>query len=359
MMSAALADLSDYQCPDTGGALHEDRGRLITDRGKQVGVVRDGVVYFESTSCSEDQATAERLRRMNVAAGQDGWEAALHRFHDEAFVKYIFSPVRRRYLEYLPLDEDSHVLEIGPGLGQFTSALATRARLVDALEVVPEQSQFTALRMKQERVTNVRVAAGGRDCRLPYRSGTFDLVLLNLVFEWCAARSEEDHVVVQRRMLAEMHRVLRPGGRLYLATKNRFGISYLCGRPDEHFVGMRFGSALPRGLAKALYRRRQPGMLHSYSRLRGMLGEAGFTPEKSWWAAPDCRFPEVLVETDSHSVRAAREAPGFVSGHSRLERLVLGSLPASMVKHVMPGLNFLALKPPRPERSARDVPGRR
>ena len=145
----------------------------------------------------------------------------------------------------------SPILEIGPGLGQFTAALARRSRHVHALEVVPEQAEFALIRARQEGARNVSVAIGGDDCRLPYRNDVFDGIVLNLVFEWCGSRNDsESHAKAQTRLLQEMARVLRPGGFLYLATKNRFALRLLLGGTDEHMSNMRFGSALPRRLGR-------------------------------------------------------------------------------------------------------------
>jgi SAM-dependent methyltransferase len=336
---------SVYACTHSGIALQRSGNLYCNERGESVAETREGVVWFESTSVEEDQATRTRLSQLHAAAVANGWRAALTESYEPAFVDYVTNPLRSRFIDELPLSSSSDVLEIGPGLGQFTGELAARCRFVDALEVVPGQAVFIALKMKQEGIANVRVAAGGGDCRLPYRDQAFDGVVLNLVFEWCGARAAEEHLVVQLRLLSEMFRVLRPGGFLYLATKNRFGISYVAGKPDEHFEGMRFGSALPRRLARLAFGGKQPGMLHSYPGLRRLIASSGFRVEKSWWAAPDYRRPLALIDTDSTIIRDARQSVGFIAGRSRLERLVLGSLPASWVKYFMPGLNFLAVKP--------------
>jgi len=52
----------------------------------------------------------------------------------------------------------------------------------------------------------------GEDDRLAFASGSFDGVFMNEVFE---------HVADEHRVLAEVHRVLKPGGRLILISPNR------------------------------------------------------------------------------------------------------------------------------------------
>ena len=53
------------------------------------------------------------------------------------------------------------------------------------------------------------------DEHLPFPDGSFDLIISNQVLE---------HVWDQRLHVAEMHRVLKPGGAAYLSTPNKFAL---------------------------------------------------------------------------------------------------------------------------------------
>src|SRR5205085_11116248 len=152
----------------------------------------------------EDASTRERLGRMlDLVRGGTPWQEALAATHEPGFVRYVTDPRRGAFLDLLPLTKESDLLEIGPGLGQFTGTLARRARRVNALEVVPQQAEFVRLRMCQEGAAGVEVAIGGDDCRLPYRDASFDGIVLNLVFEWCGSRIEsESHESAQTRLPA-------------------------------------------------------------------------------------------------------------------------------------------------------------
>ena len=258
----------------------------------------------------------------------------------QAGAEYLIDERRGIFLDLLPI-EGADVLEIGPGFGQFTDKIAQKAKSVDVLEVDSDQADFIREKLRQEAITNVTVTTGGADCRLPYAAASFDLAILNLVLEWCATRLTEPHEEAQLRLLREIARVLRPGGKLYIATKNRFAVRYLIGKPDEHYRNMRFGSALPRWFAEGLHRQRSRGRLYSWRGLRRLLEDAGFNVEQSWWAAPEMRYPDEMVAVDSNSVRAARRR-GIRQGHGRAERLLTSLLPAPLVKHFAPGLSFLA-----------------
>jgi SAM-dependent methyltransferase len=275
---------------------------------------------------------------LTTLARQHGWREAIRLQFGPA--EYLTDNRRGLFLKFLPM-EGADVLEIGPGFGQFTDKIARIAKSVEALEVDEDQAEFIREKLRQEGIKNTMVTTGGADCRLPYGDCRFDLVILNLVFEWCAIRLTEPHEDAQLRLLSEIARILRPGGRLFICTKNRFALRYLLGQPDEHYHNMRFGSALPRWLADRAHGRRSRGRLYSWGGLCQLLRRSGFEIERSWWAAPEMRFPEEMIAIDSKAISAARRR-GVRQANGRIERLLMRLIPASLVKHITPGLCFLA-----------------
>ena len=89
---------------------------------------------------------------------------------------------------------------------------------------------------------------------------------------------------------------------------------------------------------------RHDGLTHSHNKLTKMLQEAGFRDLQSFWAAPEMRRPTAFIPTDAAAVKAARRAGNLVQGDTRSTRLLMPLVPAPWVKHVMPGLTFLAKK---------------
>ncbi len=342
-------------CPATHLPLSEAGDALCSPVGGHCYPVLQGIPHFLRHLPIESAEEIKSHERLNQLARERGWREALQMVYgaDSNLFRYVTDASRGLFLDLLSLNKNSVVLEIGPGLGQFTAALAARAGFVCALEVVSGQAQFALERCRQAGCSNMHLACGGDDCRLPYASTHFDAVALNLVFEWCAARDlAEPPGAAQERLLADIVRVLKPGGQLYLATKNRYALRYLLGRPDEHVFNLRFGNALPRRLMNLCLglknQPRPPGVLYSYCQLRRLLEAAGFVELKSFWAAPEMRFPRWLVPTDAASVRQARKKPRFVSGESRATRLLMSMIPAGLVKLFTPGLAFLAKKPAWP-----------
>ena len=312
----------------------------------------NGVPHFLRYEPVESTEQRDQLARMNVLAKEVGWCQAVHEIYGEGSrqARYILDESRAIYLDLLPLSSSHRALEIGASMGQHTVHLARRVGELFAIEVVSEQALFAAERCRQEGVANASIACGGDDCRLPYVSNSFDFVILHLVFEWCGSRAIDiSFQEAQGTLLHETVRVLRPGGLMYLATKNRFALRLLKGGRDEHVAGMRFGNALPRrlmNLGKKVSGRGHPeGILYSHKHLKRLVVHAGLREIQSFWAIPDVRYPEAFVSIDARSIRVARKGEQFKRAGSRFERMILPLLPAAAVRHVMPGHVFIARKP--------------
>lgn len=341
-----------YQCPRSGDPLRLEDDVLVSTSGEARYQLRNGVPVFLRYPEAEDEAGRQRLALLNRVARESGWRRALDEAYadDAKLVDYVTNPKRTAFIdELLPLKREHVLLEIGAGLGQLTVPLAERVAEVHGLEVVAGQAEFALERARQSGCENVQIACGGDDCRLPYADGSFDGVVLNLVLEWCGGRCvDRPFVESQKLLLAEISRVLKPGGFAYIVTKNRYAMHYLVGKRDEHARRMRFGNALPRPIMNWALRRRgcerAPGLLHSFNALRRLVRGAGFGRIDAYWAAPEMRFPDRYIPLDAASVRAARREGGFRQAGFRSVNMIMRCVPAALVKHFTHGLVFLATK---------------
>jgi SAM-dependent methyltransferase len=305
--------------------------------------VQNGIFVSADSKHHDGADDQEQLSTLNKVARLQGWRSGVSAAYDAALLNYVDNVERLIFLSLLPLSPGDAILEIGPGLGQISIPLSRRVATVDALEVVRGQAEFCAERSRQEGASNIRITAGGDNCELPYDDASFNGVILNLVLEWCGWRSGGSHADMHRKLLSEIARVLKPGGFFYLATKNRYSLRLLTGGPDEHMFQMSFGSALPRWLSGTLLRGRRPaGHLHSYRELRALLGSVGFDRIDSYWATPEMRWPTRMLQFESTDF--ARERRKVPQGESRRTRAISALLPAFLIKHVAPGLAFLARK---------------
>ncbi len=212
---------------------------------------------LDAPACSERviQRTAEEL---GIAVGNPVWEG------------------RADLARLLLRGEGTVALDIGCGFGTFATATARSAGHVFATDRSPVRVALTAARARAEGLDNL-TAFETNGVGLPLGDDLCDLVTIIGVLEWAGVGSG-DADAAQRRMLAEVHRVLKPGGTLLLGIENRYAAHYFAGAREDH-TDLRFSSLLPRRLAD-LQSRRAKGTpfetpTHSREALRELLSGAG------------------------------------------------------------------------------------
>lgn len=130
------------------------------------------------------------------------------------------------------------ILDLGSGMGGTSVALALAGADVLACEYNPAYCGITRLRAARYGLALPVLNGAGE--RLPLADACFDLAICWDVVE---------HVQDPERLLAELARVLRPGGRALLTVINRYAYR------DPHYH-MPLLNWLPRPLAEALIERR-------------------------------------------------------------------------------------------------------
>jgi D-aspartate ligase len=116
-----------------------------------------------------------------------------------------------RWVESVPLPRAARVLEIGCGAGQTAVALAQRGYRVHALDATPQMLALAAGAARAAGVTTLTTALGDAHA-LELADGDFDVVIALGVLPWLHGEAQA---------LAEMARVLRPGGWLIATADNR------------------------------------------------------------------------------------------------------------------------------------------
>jgi SAM-dependent methyltransferase len=115
-------------------------------------------------------------------------------------------PDLRALVQTAALRGDEHLLDLGCGAGHTALGLAPHAARVTAVDVTPDMLATASRLAEQRGVTNVEFRLADASA-LPFESAQFDLV---------ASRVAAHHFADPRAALAEVRRVLRPGGRFVL-----------------------------------------------------------------------------------------------------------------------------------------------
>lgn len=128
--------------------------------------------------------------------------------------------------------KQAELLDLGTGSGHIAEEFAKQARKVTSVDVADE-------REVRDGYEFVKVDSA----KLPFKDGSFDVVVSNHVVE---------HVPDQATHLHELVRVLRPGGVVYLATPNKLWLR------DPHYR-LPFISWLPRRASQRYLQTFRPG----------------------------------------------------------------------------------------------------
>lgn len=152
--------------------------------------------------------------------------------------------------DLLELDRGMRVLDLGAGFGRHAFETARRGGDVVAVDLATDELRatldtFSAMYLDDQLDDGVATAVARADgLRLPFADGSFDRIIASEVLE---------HVGDDVAVLDELHRVLRPGGRLaatvpaaipeqicwwltdeYHAPKSEGGHVRIYGRPELH-----------------------------------------------------------------------------------------------------------------------------
>jgi ubiquinone/menaquinone biosynthesis C-methylase UbiE len=121
-------------------------------------------------------------------------------------VQRHFVPAIRRYLA-----SSDFVLDLGCGPGGFTISAAPLCRHIVAADITPSFVELANRSLAEQGVSNAKAEVIGPG-KLPYADGTFDRVLMVDTIH---------HLEDAASTMAEVHRVLKPGGVLLIFEPNK------------------------------------------------------------------------------------------------------------------------------------------
>lgn len=244
-------------------ASHEKRGRLTRD------IVRKGLWSAKGAAPKLGSSLASANSR---AIEQDTRSGHIHEelFTSGAYVQDFqpdsktnpfaadYARKRNAVIEAVT-GENQRILDLGGGMGRISIPLSAR-HFVTLTDISPQMLDL-ARPYASERLT-IQVA----DARsLPFEDSSFDVVLcIDLL----------PHIPAPSQLLAEINRVLRPGGSLLIDSTNSMPLwtlaypRYLGRKPHRWFHIWRSGGVLPEWRARVWH--------HPRRKFVGLVADAGF-----------------------------------------------------------------------------------
>lgn len=199
---------------------------------------------------------------------------------------YHLSELRKNCVEWLPLDKNMSVLEIGSGCGALTGAFAKKAGSVKCIELSKKRTLINAFRNKE--FDNIEIMVGNFQDIAEHIEEKFDLVTLIGVLEYSESYIKAENPFVE--MLKKSGSFLKEGGTLAAAIENRLGMKYWAGCKEDH-VRLYYESI--EGYTKS-------SGVKTFGRkeLADLCALAGFTNIRFYYPYPDYKFADTVYSDD-------------------------------------------------------------
>ncbi len=307
-----IEDVFGFVCPECLAEVRPSGTVLECSTCQLIYPIVDGIPVFAQSSESQYGTIArEDVSGIIRLCEEHGWEKGLAAFLEsqplakaDFLARYMFPEARAGGKLLLNLDTSARVLDLGCGSGTLTVNLARSVSEVIGVDAGLSQLRLVYLRAKEAGLCNLRLVCAGDRQHLPFPAESFDIVFLNGVLEWVGCNRPGNPRDLQRGFLADVHRVLKADGEIYIGIENRLGHPYLRGGRDEH-TSMRFVTVVPRPIANllSLWQTGKPYRVYTYSRMgyRKLLREAGFSISHFYLPRPNYRIISELVDGEPRS----------------------------------------------------------
>lgn len=145
-------------------------------------------------------------------------------------VLYHLSPLRENIVDWIPMERDAKVLEVGSGCGAITGALSRKAGSVTCVDLSKKRSLINAHRHSE--CDNVTIHVGNFKDIEPGLPADYDVICLIGVFEYGQAYIGGDRPYEEFLEILIKH--LKKDGKLIIAIENKLGLKYFAGCQEDH-----------------------------------------------------------------------------------------------------------------------------
>lgn len=209
--------------------LHLKQEELISNLPKQIGNVKLDYSHYPGEDLYSDGVIEDELLSIVKTASKVEYPAIIEKKGSWPFL-YHLSPLRANMVDWLPIDKNAKVLEIGSGCGAITDKLSEKAGEVTCVDLSAKRSHINAYRNQNR--DNITIHVGNFSDIEPKLPFDYDYVCLIGVFEYAQSyiQSEtpyEDFVKIMRKHV-------KNNGRVVIAIENKFGLKYWAGCKEDH-----------------------------------------------------------------------------------------------------------------------------
>ncbi|ROR31471.1 methyltransferase family protein [Mobilisporobacter senegalensis] len=199
---------------------------------------------------------------------------------------YHLSNLRTNIVEWIPINENSSVLEIGSGCGAITGALANKCKKITCIDLSKKRSEINAYRNKDK--SNINIIVGNFQDVEKELTEQYDYITLIGVFEYGEYYIQSDKPYLEFLKIISKH--LKKNGRIIIAIENKIGMKYWAGSKEDH-VGKYYESIEGYTKSKGV-------KTFTKLELEEICNNAGFKEFKFYYPYPDYKFTTTIYSDD-------------------------------------------------------------
>lgn len=261
--------------------LHLKQEELIGKLPSEIGRVTLDYKHYPGEDYYSDGAVEDEILSIVKKSSRVEYPAVIEERNSWPIL-YHLSSLRANIVDWLPMDKNTKVLEIGSGCGVITEKLAEKAGEVTCVDLSAKRSHINAYR-NQDR-DNITIHVGNFNDIEPELPTDYDYVCLIGVFEY--GKSYIPTETPYEDFLKIMLRHVKENGRVIIAIENKFGLKYFAGCKEDH-VGTYFSGleGYPEGGSARTFTRKG---------LENIMRDCDVENYTFYYPYPDYKFPTAI-----------------------------------------------------------------
>ncbi|MCM1273177.1 MAG: class I SAM-dependent methyltransferase [Clostridium sp.] len=263
--------------------------------------------YDEEHGRDADEVLLTLFNRHMEEDPDSGWREREMEERKSWDILSSLSCVRQNVIEWLPLKQGMHVLEIGSDTGAITELLAKRGCHITCIE--PSKKRSLANAARNSRQEHISIFVGDFRTVCPKLTGKYDFILMIGALDnaLITGYSFDEHAVLIKLLASYM----KQDAALVIAADNKYGLKYFSGC-REYYTGKYYEGI--EGFCNSKN-------IRTYTRkgLENRLYECGFSNTDFYYPYPDYRMPLDIFSTEYMPVKGSLDKNGFFFDGDRIK----------------------------------------